>query len=237
MSETKYKRVLLKLSGEALAGAKKTGIDAEVLGRICDEIKKVKELGVEIAIVVGGGNFWRGKYGTEMERTTSDYMGMLATVMNGLALQDALEARGMYTRLQTAIEMRQIAEPYIKRKALKHLERGRIVIFSCGTGNPYFTTDTTAALRAAEIEADVILVAKTIDAVYSADPKIDPNAVRYEKITYLDILNKNLKVMDSTATSLCRDNNIPLIVFGIDKPDNILKAVQGEKIGTLVEGD
>ena len=237
MSETKYKRVLLKLSGEALAGDKKTGIDADVLGRICDEIKKVKELGVEIAIVVGGGNFWRGKYGTEMERTTSDYMGMLATVMNGLALQDALEARGMYTRVQTAIEMRQIAEPYIKRKALKHLERGRIVIFSCGTGNPYFTTDTTAALRAAEIEADVILVAKTIDAVYSADPKVDPNAIRYEKITYLDILNKNLKVMDSTATSLCRDNNIPLIVFGIDKPDNILKAVQGEKIGTLVEGE
>ena len=237
MSKARYKRILLKLSGEALAGDKKTGIDANVLGRICDEIKKVKELGVEIAIVVGGGNFWRGKYGTEMERTTSDYMGMLATVMNGLALQDALEARGMYTRVQTAIEMRQIAEPYIKRKALKHLERGRIVIFSCGTGNPYFTTDTTAALRAAEIEADVILVAKTIDAVYSADPKVDPNAIRYEKITYLDILNKNLKVMDSTATSLCRDNNIPLIVFGIDKPDNILKAVQGEKIGTLVEGE
>ena len=156
MSEAKYKRILLKLSGEALAGDKKTGIDADVLGRICDEIKKVKELGVEIAIVVGGGNFWRGKYGTEMERTTSDYMGMLATVMNGLALQDALESRGMYTRLQTSIEMRQIAEPYIKRKALKHLEKGRIVIFACGTGNPYFTTDTTAALRAAEVEADVI---------------------------------------------------------------------------------
>ena len=237
MAEAKYKRILLKLSGEALAGDKKTGIDANVIGRICDEIKKVKELGVEVAIVVGGGNFWRGKYGQEMERTTSDYMGMLATVMNGLALQDALEARGMYTRVQTAIEMRQIAEPYIKRKALKHLERGRIVIFSCGTGNPYFTTDTTAALRAAEIEADVILVAKTIDAVYSADPKIDPNAIRYDKISYLDILNKDLKVMDSTATSLCRDNNIPLIVFGIDKPDNILKAVQGEKIGTLVEGE
>lgn len=237
MSETKYKRILLKLSGEALAGDKKTGIDQEVLGRICDEIKKVKEMGVEIAIVVGGGNFWRGKYGTEMERTTSDYMGMLATVMNGLALQDALEARGMYTRVQTAIEMRQIAEPYIKRKALKHLEKGRIVIFACGTGNPYFTTDTTAALRAAEIEANVILVAKTIDAVYSADPKLDPNAVRYDKITYLDILNKNLKVMDSTATSLCRDNKIPLIVFGIDKPDNIQKAVVGEKIGTLVEGE
>ena len=235
MSEAKYKRILLKLSGEALAGDKKTGIDADVLGRICDEIKKVKELGVEIAIVVGGGNFWRGKYGTEMERTTSDYMGMLATVMNGLALQDALEARGMYTRVQTAIEMRQIAEPYIKRKALKHLERGRIVIFSCGTGNPYFTTDTTAALRAAEIEADVILVAKTIDAVYSADPKVDPNAIRYEKITYLDILNKNLKVMDSTATSLCRDNNIPLIVFGIDEPENIVKIVKGEKIGTYIK--
>lgn len=171
MPEAKYKRILLKLSGEALAGENKTGIDPKVLGSICDEIQKVKQMGVEIAIVVGGGNFWRGKYGTQMERTTSDYMGMLATVMNGLALQDALEARGMYTRVQTAIEMRQIAEPYIKRKALKHLEKGRIVIFSCGTGNPYFTTDTTAALRAAEIEAEVILVAKTIDAVYSADPK------------------------------------------------------------------
>lgn len=237
MSEAKYKRILLKLSGEALAGNSKKGIDPDVIGKICDEIKKVKQLGVEIAIVVGGGNFWRGRNGKEMERTTSDYMGMLATVMNGLALQDALEARGMYTRVQTAIEMRQIAEPYIKRKALKHLERGRIVIFSCGTGNPYFTTDTTAALRAAEIEADVILVAKTIDGVYSADPKIDPNAIKYDKITYLDILNKDLKVMDSTATSLCRDNNIPLLVFGINEPENILKAVMGEKIGTLVEGE
>ena len=178
MSEAKYKRILLKLSGEALAGDSKKGIDPNVIGEICDEIKKVKQLGVEIAIVVGGGNFWRGRNGKEMERTTSDYMGMLATVMNGLALQDALEARGMYTRVQTAIEMRQIAEPYIKRKALKHLERGRIVIFSCGTGNPYFTTDTTAALRAAEIEADVILVAKTIDGVYSADPKVEPNAIK-----------------------------------------------------------
>jgi uridylate kinase len=235
MPEAKYKRILLKLSGEALAGENKTGIDPKVLGSICDEIQKVKQMGVEIAIVVGGGNFWRGKYGTQMERTTSDYMGMLATVMNGLALQDALEARGMYTRVQTAIEMRQIAEPYIKRKALKHLEKGRIVIFSCGTGNPYFTTDTTAALRAAEIEAEVILVAKTIDAVYSADPKIDKNAIRYDKISYLDILNKDLKVMDSTATSLCRDNKIPLIVFGINDPDNIVRAVKGEKIGTLVE--
>ena len=237
MSEAKYKRILLKLSGEALAGDSKKGIDPNVIGEICDEIKKVKQLGVEIAIVVGGGNFWRVRIGKEMERTTSDYMGMLATVMNGLALQDALEARGMYTRVQTAIEMRQIAEPYIKRKALKHLERGRIVIFSCGTGNPYFTTDTTAALRAAEIEADVILVAKTIDGVYSADPKVDPNAIKYDKITYLDMLNKDLKVMDSTATSLCRDNNIPLLVFGINEPENILKAVMGEKIGTLVEGE
>ena len=237
MSEARYKRILLKLSGEALAGDSKKGIDPNVIGGICDEIKKVKQLGVEIAIVVGGGNFWRGRNGKEMERTTSDYMGMLATVMNGLALQDALEARGMYTRVQTAIEMRQIAEPYIKRKALKHLERGRIVIFSCGTGNQYFTTDTTAALRAAEIEADVILVAKTIDGVYSADPKVDPNAIKYDKITYLDILNKDLKVMDSTATSLCRDNNIPLLVFGINEPENILKAVMGEKIGTLVEGE
>ena len=235
MPEAKYKRILLKLSGEALAGENKTGIDPKVLGSICDEIQKVKQMGVEIAIVVGGGNFWRGKYGTQMERTTSDYMGMLATVMNGLALQDALEARGMYTRVQTAIEMRQIAEPYIKRKALKHLEKGRIVIFSCGTGNPYFTTDTTAALRAAEIEAEVILVAKTIDAVYSADPKIDKNAIRYDKISYLDILNKDLKVMDSTATSLCRDNKIPLIVFGINDPDNIVRAVKCEKIWTLVE--
>ena len=171
-----------------------------------------------------------------MERTTSDYMGMLATVMNGLALQDALEARGIYTRVQTAIEMRQIAEPYIKRKALKHLEKGRVVIFSCGTGNPYFTTDTTAALRAAEIEADIILVAKTIDAIYSDDPKTNPNAIRYDKISYLDILNNDLKVMDSTATSLCRDNNIPFLVFGISEPDNIVKAVSGETIGTLVEG-
>ena len=237
MSEIKYKRVLLKLSGEAIGGETKKGVDAETLGKICDQVKKIVELGVQVSIVVGGGNFWRGRYGHQMERTTSDYMGMLATAMNGLALQDSLEARGLSTRLQTAIEMRQIAEPYIKRKALKHLERGRIVIFSCGTGNPYFTTDTTAALRAAEIEADVILVAKTIDGVYSADPKVDPNAIKYDKITYLDILNKDLKVMDSTATSLCRDNNIPLLVFGINEPENILKAVMGEKIGTLVEGE
>ncbi len=235
MPETKYKRILLKLSGEALAGEKKTGVDADVLGKICDQIKILADLGTQIAIVVGGGNFWRGKYGHQMERTTSDYMGMLATAMNGLAIQDALEARGQKTRLQTAIEMREVAEPFIKRRAEKHLENGRIVIFSCGTGNPYFTTDTAAALRAAEIEADVILLAKTIDGVYSADPKEDKNAVKYDEITYLDILNKDLKVMDSTATSLCRDNKIPLIVFGIKEPENMVKIIKGEKIGTIVK--
>lgn len=234
MPDLKYKRVLLKLSGEALAGDSKHGIDVTTLGKICDKIKEVVELGAQVAIVVGGGNFWRGKYGHQMERTTSDYMGMLATCMNGLALQDALETRGIYTRVQTAIEMREIAEPYIKRKAVKHLEKGRVVIFSCGTGNPYFTTDTAAALRAAEVDAEVILVAKTIDGVYSDDPKINPNAVKYDKISYLDILNKDLKVMDSTATSLCRDNHIPLIVFGMNEPDNMVKAILGEKVGTFV---
>ena len=234
MKEVKYKRILLKLSGEALAGENKTGVYADVIGKICDQIKVVVDLGVEVGIVVGGGNFWRGKYGHEMERTTSDYMGMLATAMNALALQDCLEARGVNTRVQTAIEMREIAEPYIKRKAEKHLKNGRVVIFACGTGHPYFSTDTGAALRAAEINAEIILLAKTIDGVYSADPKLDPKAEKYDKITYLDILDKNLKVMDSTATSLCRDNNIPLMVFEIAKPENIVKIVKGEKIGTYV---
>ena len=229
-----YKRVLLKLSGEALAGEEKHGIDPDVVGAICDQVKNIVDMGVEVSIVVGGGNFWRGaKNGHKMERTTADYMGMLATAINGLALQDALEARGIYTRLQTAIEMREIAEPYIKRKAAKHL--GRVVIFACGTGNPYFTTDTAAALRAAETESEVILLAKTIDGVYSADPKIDKTAVKYDEITYLDILNQNLKVMDSTATSLCKDNNIPILVFAISEPENIVKAVKGEKIGTIVK--
>ena len=234
MSEIKYKRVLLKLSGEALAGENKTGLSPEVLDDITEQVKDLKDLGVEVAIVVGGGNFWRGKYGHNMEKTTSDYMGMLATTINALALQDALEAKGMFTRVQTAIEMREIAEPYIKRKATKHLEKGRVVIFAAGTGNPFFTTDTCAALWAAEIDADVILVAKTIDGVYSADPKIDPNAVKYDEITYLDILNKDLKVMDSTAISLCKDNNIPLIVFAMNEKGNMVKAVKGEKIGTFV---
>ncbi len=235
MPEIKYKRILLKLSGEALGGAEGRGVNAGTLGKICDQIKNIVNLGVEVAIVVGGGNFWRGKYGHQMERTTSDYMGMLATTMNGLALQDSLEARGLTTRLQTAIEMRQIAEPYIRRRATNHLSKGRVVIFACGTGNPFFTTDTAAALRSAEIEADVILLAKTIDGVYSADPKIDSTAIKYDEITYLDILNKDLKVMDSTATSLCKDNKIPLIVFGIDEPENMVKIIKGEKIGTYIK--
>lgn len=229
-----YKRVLLKLSGEALAGEEKNGIDQKTISEICDAIVKVHELGVDVAIVVGGGNFWRGKYGQGMVRTTADYMGMLATAMNGLALQDALEARGVYSRVQTSIEMREIAEPFIQRKAMKHLEKGRVVIFACGTGHPYFTTDTAAALRATEMNAEVILLGKSIDAVYSADPKLDPNATKFEEISYIDVLNKDLKVMDSTATAMCRDNNIPLLVFGIADPQNIVRAVKGEKIGTIV---
>lgn len=235
MLEPKYKRVLLKLSGEALAGENKTGVNVETVGKICDKIKEIIEMGVEIGIVVGGGNFWRGRNGHQMERATADYMGMLATAMNGLALQDALEARGVHSRVQTAIEMREIAEPFIIRKAEKHLQRGRVVIFAGGTGHPYFTTDTAAVLRATEINAEIILLGKAIDAVYSADPKIDKTAEKYDKISYLEVLEKDLKVMDSTATALCRDNNIPLLVFGIADPENIVRAVKGEKIGTLVK--
>ena len=234
-NKPKYKRVLLKLSGEALAGPNKTGVDAETVGKICDKIKEVTDMGVQVGIVVGGGNFWRGRNGHQMERTTADYMGMLATAMNALALQDALEVRGVYSRVQTAIEMREIAEPFIVRKAEKHLNRGRVVIFACGTGHPYFTTDTAAVLRATEIKADIILLGKAIDAVYSADPKIDKTAQKYDNITYLEVLEKNLKVMDSTATAMCRDNNIPILVFGIADPENIVRAVKGEKIGTLVK--
>ena len=225
-----YKRVLLKLSGEALAGKEGHGIDPDTVGAICDKIKEIVEMGVQVSIVVGGGNFWRGpRNGRTMDRASADYMGMLATAMNGLALQDALETRGIYTRLQTAIEMREIAEPYIRRKAIKHLERGRVVIFSCGTGHPFFSTDTAAALRAAETESEVILLAKTIDGVYSADPKLDSSAVKYDEISYKDVLAQDLKVMDSTATALCKDNNIPLLVFAISEPENIVKAINGEK--------
>ena len=235
MQETKYKRILLKLSGEALAGEKGTGVDAKTVGAICDKVKEVVEMGVQVAIVVGGGNFWRGRNGHQMERTTADYMGMLATAMNGLALQDALEARGIYTRVQTAIEMREIAEPFIQRKAEKHLGRGRVVVFACGTGHPYFTTDTAAVLRATEIKADVILLGKSVDAVYDSDPKENPNAKKYDEVTYMEALEKDLKVMDSTAIAMCRDNHMPLLVFGIENPENIVKAVKGEKIGTIVK--
>ena len=231
-----YKRVLLKLSGEALSGKEGHGIDPDVVSSICDKVKEILEMGVQVSIVCGGGNFWRGaRNGQKMDRSTADYMGMLATTMNGLALQDALESKGVYTRLQTAIEMREIAEPFIKRKAIKHLEKGRVVIFACGSGHPYFSTDTAAALRAAETESEIILLAKTIDGVYSADPKIDPTAIKYDKISYLDILKQDLKVMDSTATSLCKDNNIPLQVFAISDPENIVRIIKGEKIGTVVE--
>lgn len=231
-----YKRVLLKLSGEALAGDEKHGINPDVIGAICDKVKEVVDMGVQVSIVVGGGNFWRGaRNGQKMDRATADYMGMLATAMNGLALQDALEFRGVYTRLQTAIEMREVAEPYIKRKAAKHLEKGRVVIFACGTGHPFFSTDTAAALRAAETDSEVILLAKTIDGVYSADPKLDPSAVKYDEISYKDVLSQDLKVMDSTATALCKDNNIPLFVFAISDPENIVRAVKGENVGTIVK--
>ena len=236
MPKLKYKRVLLKLSGEALAGGKGFGIDQETVWGLCDRIKEIVEMGAEVSIVVGAGNFWRGaRNGEHMERTTADYMGMLATAMNALSLQDSLEARGVYTRVQSAIEMREIAEPYIKRKAIKHLGKNRVVIFASGTGNPYFTTDTAAALRAAEMEAEVILLGKSIDAVYSADPKIDKNAIKYDEISYMEVLEKDLKVMDSTATALCRDNNMPLLVFGIEDTENIVRAVKGENVGTIVE--
>ena len=209
MTSTQYKRVLLKLSGEALAGTKGFGIDNDVISSISKSIKTLLDMGVEVAIVVGGGNIFRGRSGEGMDRTTGDYMGMLATVINSLALQSSLENEGVVTRVQTAIEMRQIAEPYIRRRAIRHLEKQRVVIFGAGTGNPYFSTDTTAALRAAEIEAEVILLAKKVDGVYDSDPVLNPNAVKFDVLTYMDVLNKGLKVMDSTATSLCMDNNIP----------------------------
>ena len=235
MQTPKYKRIILKISGEALAGSQKTGIDTDTLGNISDKISDVFKMGVEVAIVIGGGNFWRGRSGKGMDRTTADHMGMLATVINALALQDALEARKIPTRVQSAIEMRQIAEPYIRRKAVRHLEKKRIVIFACGTGNPYFSTDTTAALRSAEIDAEVILLAKKVDGVYDCDPNINPNARKFDRLTHMDIINKELGVMDSTAASLCRDNNIPIIVFGLDQPENIVKVVMGEEIGTIIE--
>ncbi|MBY6036063.1 UMP kinase [Fictibacillus nanhaiensis] len=239
MTTSKYKRVVLKLSGEALAGEQTSGIDAKIVQSIAEQVKEIVELDVEVAVVVGGGNLWRGKTGSEMgmDRASADYMGMLATVMNSLALQDSLENIGVQTRVQTSIEMRQVAEPYIRRKAIRHLEKKRVVIFAAGTGNPYFSTDTTAALRAAEIEAEVILMAKNnVDGVYSADPKLDENAVKYNTLSYLDLLKDGLAVMDTTASSLCMDNDIPLIVFSIMEEGNIKRAVAGEKIGTVIRG-
>jgi uridylate kinase len=230
----KYKRVLLKISGEALAGADKFGLNDDMLGIVADEVRKVHDTGVSIGIVVGGGNFWRGRTSENMDRATADYMGMLATVINSLALQSAIEADGVPTRVQTAIEMREIAEPYIRRRAITQLDKGEVVIFGAGTGSPFFSTDTTAALRAAEIDADVILLAKNIDAVYSEDPKVNPNAIRYDKLTHQEILERDLGVMDATAASLCRDNGIPIHVFAIDEPGNIIKAVYGAEIGTYI---
>lgn len=239
MNEPEFKRIILKLSGEALSGKNGYGIEADTISSIAEQVKEVVNLNVEVAIVVGGGNIWRGIAGSKkgIDRATADYMGMLATVMNSLALQDSLEKIGVPTRVQSSIEMKQIAEPYIRRRAIRHLEKGRVVIFAGGTGNPYFSTDTTAALRAAEIEAEVILMAKNkVDGVYSADPALDPDAVKYDTLTYLDVLNNGLGVMDATASSLCMDNDLPLIVFSISEKDNIKRVVLGEKIGTIVQG-
>ena len=237
MSEPQYKRVLLKLSGEALAGEASRGLDFDVIGSVCDVIKKCVACGVQIGIVVGGGNFWRGVKdgGDRMERTRADHMGMLSTTINALAVADVLEQKGVDVRVQTAIEMRAMAEPYIRSKAIRHMEKGRVVIFGCGTGNPFFSTDTAAVLRAAEIDADAILLAKNIDGVYSADPKKDPSAVKYDTITYDDMLAQHLQVMDSTATSLSMDNKIPVVLFALKDPENILRVVMGEKIGTIVK--
>lgn len=232
----KYKRIVLKLSGEALAGSNTVGIDIDYVNLIAKQVKKIYDSGVETGIVVGGGNFWRGRDENNIDRATSDYMGMLGTVMNALALQDSLEKLGVITRVQTAIEMKQVAEPYIRRRAIRHLEKGRVVIFSAGVGNPYFSTDTAAALRAAEIDADVILLAKKgVDGIYDSDPNINPEAKKFDNLTYREILNKNLKIMDGTATTLCMDNNIPLQVFGIDQEDAMYKVVCGEDIGTNVK--
>lgn len=232
--QTQYKRVLLKLSGEALAGEKGFGLDETTIDSIADTVKECVDMGVEIAVVVGGGNFWRGRTGENMERTRADHMGMLATVINSLALCDAFERKGITTRVQTAIEMKQIAETYVRGRAIHHLEKGRVVIFGCGTGNPFFSTDTTAALRAAEIDADAILLAKKVDGVYDSDPAKNPDAVKFDKITYIDVLNRGLGVMDTTATSLCMDNKMPIRVFGLDDPANIKRVLNGEEIGTLV---
>ena len=236
MDEPKYKRVLLKISGEALAGEKHFGLDFQVLGQVADVIKECVNMGVQIGVVIGGGNFWRGVKNGEghIERTRADHMGMLATAMNCMALADVLEQKGVDVRLQTALEIREVAEPYIRARAVRHLEKGRVVLFGCGVGCPFFSTDTAAVLRAAEINADVILLAKNIDGVYNADPAKDASAVKYDAISYEDVLAQHLAVMDSTATSLSMDNHIPVLVFALKDPENIIRAVEGEKIGTIV---
>ena len=234
MEKCAYKRVMLKVSGEALSGETGFGFDFETVGRIAREVKSLVDMGVEVGLVVGRGNIWRGRTGEGMDRTTADHMGMLATCINALALQDALEGIGVLTRVQTAIEMKEIAEPFIRRRAVRHLEKGRVVIFGAGSGNPYFSTDTAAALRAAEIEADVILLAKNVDGVYDKDPNKFADAKKYDKLTYMEVIEQGLQVMDTTATTLCMDNNIPILVFGISDEGNIKKAIKGEKIGTIV---
>lgn len=233
----KYKRILLKLSGESLAGSKKTGIDFEKVLSICAEVKEIAQMGIEVAIVVGGGNFWRGRSNKQMDRCTSDYIGMLGTTMNALALGDAFKQLNQSVRVQTGVEMRQIAEFYIKDRAIKHLEKGRVVIFGCGTGSPFFSTDTAAALRANEINADALLKATNVDGIYDQDPKKYPDAKKIPELTYLDVLNKKLNVMDTTATSLCMDNSLPIIVFNINEKHNLKKIITGEKIGTVVKNN
>ena len=231
----RYKRVLIKVSGEALAGDDRFGVNDTELGKVAAQIKEIRDAGVEVAVVVGGGNFWRGRSSGKMDRTRADHMGMLATVINALGVCDALEQLDLEVRVQTAISMQQVAEPYIRNRAIRHLEKGRIVVFGCGTGNPFFSTDTAASLRAAEIEADIILKATMVDGVYDSDPKTNPDAKKYDKVSFHDVLNLDLKVMDSTAAAICRDNHLPIIVFSLDNPDNIVSAVCGESIGTLVE--
>ena len=237
MDEPKYKRVLLKISGEALAGDKHFGLDFQVMGRVADVIKECVAMGVQVGVVIGGGNFWRGVKNGEghIERTRADHMGMLATAMNCMAMADVLEQKGVDVRVQTALEIKEVAEPYIRARAVRHLEKGRVVIFGCGTGCPFFSTDTAAVLRAAEIGADVILLAKNVDGVYDSDPAVNPDAKKYDQLSYMDVLNQGLGVMDSTATSLSMDNHIPILVFALSDPENIYRAVSGEKIGTLVE--
>ena len=230
-----YKRILLKISGEALAGDQKSGLNFDVVLRICAAVKQCVDMGVQIGIVVGGGNFWRGRSGGNMDRTRADHMGMLATVINALAIGDGLEQLGVDNRVQTAISMREVAEPYIRNRAVRHMEKGRVVVFGCGTGNPYFSTDTGAALRAAEIEADIIFKATNVDGVYDADPRTNPNAKKLDTLSYMDVLNLDLHVMDSTAATLCRDNQIPLLVFNLNDPENIVRAVRGEPVGTVVK--